>query len=97
MIQKIGKQISINNTHQPGRPATLHKKNRFTIGMIEAQPGWPALVKTFQKQNAEISAPTIMPGSEVAALYSGIAGIWVWLSCAKNTNGMRLIRDIIMD
>src|SRR4051812_17139267 len=34
-------------THQPGRPATLQRKYIFTIGIIAAQPGWPALVNTF--------------------------------------------------
>ena len=41
--------INIRITHQPGRPAILHKKYVFTIGMMAAQPGSPAFEKTFHK------------------------------------------------
>lgn len=62
--------------------------------MIDAQPGWPALVNTFQKQKAETTIPITKPGSEANALTWG--GTFSEVSCAKNTNGMRLIRDIIV-
>ena len=61
--------------------------------MIEAHPGWPALVNTFQKQKAEITIPMIKPGRDANGLTWG--GVYSDVSCAKNKNGMKLIRDII--
>ena len=50
MIQmiKFTKGMNIRSTHQPGRPAILHKRYVFRIGTIDARPGCPAFVKTFQ-------------------------------------------------
>lgn len=41
---KLTSGMNISNNHHQGRPAIFNNTMVLYIGIIQAQPGWPALV-----------------------------------------------------